>query len=61
MNLKPLSEAQDDDVRQVLDALQRAANQAKKIALQTQTAIVVMRDGKIMFESANNKSSQTTQ
>ncbi len=61
MNTKPLSEAQDEDARHALAALQRAAVQARQLAVQTQTAIVVMRNGKITLEhpdptSLNHKS-----
>ena len=42
MTLRPLIEAQDEDIRNALFALQRAAYQAKKIATQTQTSIVFL-------------------
>ena len=50
MNTKPLSQAQDEDARHVLAALQRAGTRAKQLAVQTQTAIVIMRDGKMIIE-----------
>jgi hypothetical protein len=50
MNTKPLSQAQDEDVRHVLAALQRATVRARQLAAQTQTGIVIMRDGEIIIE-----------
>lgn len=50
MNTTPLSQAQDEDARHILAALQRAGTRAKQLAVQTQTAIVIMRDGKMVIE-----------
>lgn len=50
MNAKSLQEAKDEDLRNVLPALKRAAQRARQIAAQTQTAIIVMRDGQIVRE-----------
>lgn len=50
MNPKPLSEARDEDVRNVMAALQRAAKRARAIAIQTQTELVVVRNGKLIRE-----------
>lgn len=47
MNLRPLHEARDPDLRNSLPALQRAARRAWEIAAQTGTAIVVNRNGVI--------------
>ncbi len=57
MTLRPLIEAQDEDIRNALFALQRAAYQAKKIATQTQTSIVIMREGIMVHEQPSNNES----
>lgn len=41
---------QDNTLKQVQAALQRAALQARKIAAQTETSVVIIRDGKISNE-----------
>ncbi len=53
MNPKPLSQARDEDARNVTAALQRAGQRARTIATQTQTAIVVVRNGKLIRETPN--------
>jgi hypothetical protein len=50
MNPKPLSEARDEDARNATAALQRAGQRARAIAAQTQTEIVVVRNGKLIKE-----------
>lgn len=50
MNTKSLKEAKDEDLRNALPALQRAAQRARQIAAQTQTAIIVMLDGQMVRE-----------
>jgi hypothetical protein len=47
MNPKPISEARDEDLRNATAALERAAQRARSVAEQTNTAIIIMRDGKI--------------
>ena len=47
MNKKPIEQAKDPLLRSALPALQRAARNAQKLAEQTGTKLVVMRDGKI--------------
>lgn len=42
---KDISQAKNPDLRASLAAMQRAAESAKQIAIQTNTAIVVVRDG----------------
>ncbi|SFW17724.1 hypothetical protein [Nitrosovibrio sp. Nv17] len=42
---KDISQAKNPDMRASLAAMQRAAESAKQIAIQTNTAIVVVRDG----------------
>jgi len=46
MNPRDLSQARNPDIRNSLDAMQRAAKQAREKAIQTNTAIVLVRDGK---------------
>ena len=50
MNAKSLQDAKDEDLRNALPALQRAAQRARQIAAQTQTAMIVMRDGQMVRE-----------
>jgi imidazolonepropionase-like amidohydrolase len=45
---RDISEAKDPDLRNSLAAMQRAAQMARKIAIQTNTGIVVVSDGKIV-------------
>jgi len=45
MSSRPIEEAHDPDLRQSGPALHRAAQQARRIASQTGTAIVVRRNG----------------
>jgi imidazolonepropionase-like amidohydrolase len=49
---RDISEARDPDVRNSLAAMKRAATIARKIAIDTNTGIVVVRDGKIVHISA---------
>ncbi len=46
MKQRDISEARNPDLRGSLAAMQRAAKLAREIAIQTNTAIVIMRDGK---------------
>lgn len=48
MNPVPLSEANDEDAKYVLVALMRAAARAREIAIQTNTHLVIMQDGKLV-------------
>ncbi len=50
MNMKSLQEIEDEDLRNILPALKRATQRARQIAAQTQTAIIVMRDGQMVRE-----------
>ena len=52
MKTKDISQAKDQDMRTSMAALQRAAESARKTAIQTDTAIVVKRDGKLVRISA---------
>jgi mRNA degradation ribonuclease J1/J2 len=53
MNAKDLSEAKDPDVRASLGALKRAAQLARQTAIQTETNIVIVKDGKMLRISAD--------
>lgn len=48
MKQRELSEASNPDLRASLAALRRAAQLARKIAVQTDTEIVVVRDGRLV-------------
>jgi len=48
MTQQDLSKAKNPDLRASLVAMKRAAQAARKIAVQTDTAIVVVQDGKLM-------------
>jgi hypothetical protein len=50
INSKPSTEAFDEDVRNALAALERAALQARRIAGQTGTDLIVVKDGKLVRE-----------
>lgn len=56
MNPKPLNQARDADVRDITAALQRAGQRARALAAQTETFIVVVRDGKLVKEAPGNPS-----
>jgi len=49
MTSQNLSEAKNPDIRNSLAAMQRAAEMARKIALQTNTPLVLVKDGKVVF------------
>ncbi len=48
MKPKDLSLAKNPDLRASVAALQRAAEMARQVAIQTNTAIVVMENGKLV-------------
>lgn len=52
MNAQDISTAKDPDLRASLAAMQRAAELARKIAIQTDTGIIIIRDGKLVRVSA---------
>ena len=52
MTQKELSQAKDSDLFFALDAMKRAALAARKLAVQTNTAIVVYENGKIVRRTA---------
>lgn len=51
-NLAALSEERSAEIDRALDALRRAAVEARRIAIETNTGIVVVRDGKVVRISA---------
>lgn len=53
MNKRDISEAENPDLRNSLIAMQRAAEMARQIAIQTNTEIIVVRDGKPVRISAD--------
>ena len=50
---RDISEARNSDLRGSLAAMQRAAAEARRIAIETDTGIVVVRDGKTVIISAD--------
>ncbi len=48
MTPQDLSKAKNPDLRASLAAMQRAAELARKTAVQTDTAIVIVKDGKLL-------------
>lgn len=53
MKPRDISEARDPILRGSLPAIRRAAQLARKIAIQTDTAIVVVKDGKLVRITAD--------
>jgi hypothetical protein len=51
-DLSTLSEERRAEIERALDALRRAASMARQIAIDTNTGIVVVRDGKVVHISA---------
>ena len=47
MNANDLAKAKDPDVRAALGALRRAAQAARKTAIQTNTHLVIVKDGRL--------------
>ncbi len=52
MMYQDLSKAKDPDLRASVQAIQRAAAMARKIAIQTDTCIVIVQDQKLVRISA---------
>lgn len=52
MTQRELSEAKNPDLRASLAAMRRAAESARQTAIQTNTAIVTVREGKLVRISA---------
>ena len=53
MNANDLAKAKDPDVRAALGALRRAAQSARKTVMQTNTHLVIMKDGRLQRISAS--------
>lgn len=60
MTLQDLPTANHPDFIGSLDAMQRAAESARQLAMQTDTAIVVMREGKIVRVTADELRREAT-
>jgi pyrimidine deaminase RibD-like protein len=52
MKSQDISTAKNPDLRASLAAMQRAAELARKTAIQTETGIVIVQDGKLVHVSA---------
>ena len=52
MNTKDITEAKDEYLRNSLRFLKEASQQARKIAIQTGTNLVIVKDGKLTHVSA---------
>ncbi|MCP9848516.1 hypothetical protein [Cyanobium sp. Morenito 9A2] len=66
MSANDISNAKDPDLRASLGALRRAAQQARMTAIQTQTNLVIVKDGRMQRISADElrqqaKAEQTPQ
>lgn len=48
MNVSELAKAKDPDVRSALVALRRAAQSARKTAIQTNTHLIIVKDGRLL-------------
>ncbi len=48
MNADEVANAKDPDVRAALGALRRAAQSARKTAIQTDTHLVIVKDGRLL-------------
>ena len=53
MNANDLSQAKNPDVRAALGALRRAAHSARKTAIQTNTHLVIVKDGRVQRIAAS--------
>lgn len=53
MNANDLAKAKDPDVRAALGALRRAAQSARKTVMQTNTHLVIMKDGRLQRIAAS--------
>lgn len=62
MTIPDLSTAKNPDLRASMAAMQRAAELARKTAIQTDTGIVIVREGQIVHISAQElRQSKNTQ
>jgi hypothetical protein len=60
MTQRDLSQAKNPDLRASLAAMQRAAEMARQTAIQTDTALVVVQDGKLKRITAEELRKGTT-
>lgn len=58
MNANDLAKAKDPDVRAALGALRRAAQSARNIAMQTNTHLIIMKDGRLQRIKASELTPQ---
>jgi hypothetical protein len=61
MNQPSITQAKNPDLHHSMAALQRAAIEARKIAIQTNTAIIVMQDGKLVRMTAEELRRQSAE
>ncbi len=61
MNAKDISKAKNPDLRGSLAAMQRAAALARETAIQTNTNIVIEKDGKLVWISADELRRQASE
>jgi hypothetical protein len=61
MNPQDISTAENPDLRASITALQRAAKLARKVAIQTETGIVITKDGKLVRISADELRKEATE
>jgi hypothetical protein len=61
MNPKDISQARNPDLRASMAAMLRAAEMARDIAIQTNTGIVVQKDGKVVHIGAEELRRQREQ
>ncbi|MHB8211125.1 MAG: hypothetical protein ACYDDP_07260 [Acidithiobacillus sp.] len=60
MTQQELAKAKDPDLRSSLQAMRRAALQARKIAIQTETSIIIVRNEQLVRLSAEVLRRDTT-
>jgi hypothetical protein len=60
VNARDISDAKDPDLRASVAAMQRAAELARKIAIQTDTHLVIVENGKIMRIPASELRAQSS-
>jgi Cdc6-like AAA superfamily ATPase len=53
MNANDIATAKDPDIRAALGALRRAAQLARKTVMQTNTHLIIMKDGRLQRISAS--------
>lgn len=59
MKAEGIAKITDEDLRGSVNAIQRAALEARKIAIQTNTAIIVMQNGKMVRMTADELRQQS--